>query len=189
MSHFIYTYETLVALEIQHPTNIPLENNVTFLPSQDTLQLFTDYKLLMKPTDAGFTITYRTSATFNESKDIEGNVLYTPNGSIDWLNTNTLDIQLDFFCIATKKFLKNTTWEHFGPRPKNDNETNLIFTYNLYSAIYDAPASAPDIDNNPIETNYSLENGDYNRQQVAQIRFRLTGHIPNSAHKINTIII
>jgi len=189
MSHFSYTYQTLVTLEIQHPNNIPLENNVTFLPSEDTLQLLKNHKLLMKPTDTGFTIAYRTSATFDETKDPEGNAVYTPNGSIDWLDINTLDITLDFFCIANTKFLKNTTWKDFGPRPKNDNEANLIFTYNLYSAVYDAPASAPDIDNNPIVTNYSLENGDYNRQQVAQISFRLTGHIPDSAHKINTIII
>lgn len=189
MSHYSYTYQTLVALEIQHPSAISVKNNTTFVPSEATLQLIAMYQLIMKPTATGFVIAYRTSTTFDETKDTEGNITYTPNGTMDWLDITTLDITLEFFCIANKKFTKDTSWENLGPREKNDGEVTLIYTYNLYSALYDAPTSAPDIDQAPIPTNYTLENKDYNRLQVAQINFQLLGHIPGSTHKINTIII
>ncbi len=189
MSHFSYTYETLLSLAIQHPSNIPIKDNVTFIASEATSLIMKEYKLQMKVTESGFVITYRTSTTFDEVKDTKGNVTYTPNGTMDWLDINTLDIYLEFFCIANKKFIKDTAWKDFGPRPKNDGEATLVYTYNRYSALFDAPASAPNINNAPVETDYTIDHGDYNRLQVAQVNFQLTGHIPTNTHKINTIII
>ncbi|KAA1248059.1 hypothetical protein [Aquimarina sp. RZ0] len=189
MSHFSYTYETLLALVIKHPNDVPLNDNVSFIPSETTLQILEEYKLQFKHTTTGFVITYRTSATFDELKDTEGNVTFTPHGMIDWIDISTLDITLAFFCVATKKFIKNTRWQDLGPREKNNGEVNLVYTYHTYNALYDAPTSAPDINSTPITTNYSLKKGDYDRLQVALVNFQLVGHIPANTNKINTIII
>lgn len=189
MSHFSYTYETLLSVVIQHPDSIPLKDNVRFVPSESTVKILADYKLQLKPTNTGFVITYRTSTTFDETKDDEGISTFTPNGVINWLGIDTLDITLEFFCIANKKFIKNTSWEDLGVREKKDDEENLVYTYNTYTALFDAPDSAPIINDTAAEVEYSLKNGDYNRLQVAQINFQLVGHIPANANKINTIII
>ncbi|GAA3511981.1 hypothetical protein GCM10022393_27120 [Aquimarina addita] len=189
MSHFSYTYETLFTLDIQHPDTIPVIGNVTFVPSESTALILNKYKLIMKPTVTGFVVAYRTSTTYDEVKDPKGNVTHTPNGSVDWLDTNSINISLNIFCIATQKFIENTAWKDLGPRAKKNNEVTLVYQYILYRALYDAPASAPDIDNAPITKDYSLENNDYKRLQVAELNFKLSGHIPNNTHKTNTIII
>lgn len=189
MSHFSYTYETLLSLVIQHPNTLPLNGNVRFIPSESTLQILANNKLQLKPTNTGFVITYRTSTTFDETKDEEGISIYTPNGVINWLDIDTLDVALEFFCIANKKFIENTSWEDLGPREKKDDEINLVYTYKVYNALFDAPNSAPIINDTAAEVDYSLKNGDYNRLQVAQIKFQLVGHIPANANKVNTIII
>jgi len=130
----MYTYETLLGIVIQHPDTVPLKDNVRFVASEETTQILSKYGLIMKPTNTGFVITYKTSTTFNETKDTEGNVVFTPSGSINWLDIPTLDISLEFFCIANKKFIKNTDWEELGPREKKENEVTVIYSYNRYSA-------------------------------------------------------
>lgn len=189
MSRFSYTYDTLFSLQIKHPESISVKNHVVFTPSEDTSQIFKELKLHYRTTETGFLIGFKTASVFKETMDTYGNPITKTKESFDWLDVSNLNHTLEFYCIASKAFIENTQWEDLGPRKPEPNEDPLTYSYNLYKAIYKAVNSAPDLNAAPDKTDYTLENDDYNRMQVAKIELTLSGHIPNETHKNNTLII
>lgn len=187
MSRSSYTYQPFLMLNLTHPHNFKILDHVTFIPTVETKNHLKDLKIDFKSTLDGFLLSKKSSEVFQETKNSSGEIIYTPKETIEWLKVENTTINLEFYCQASKVFINATNWQNQGPQKIDPNQSSADFTYIQYEANFNTQNASPDINSSSTEVDYRLDQGDFEHEPVAKLKFILAGHLPNQDNMLHTL--